>query len=466
VVVSFRTARARTGLDLVASRAGREDGYFLLTLTAGEELAKTVDAMDYVFVLDVSGSMDDDGKLALSRDSLGAFVRELAPADRFELIAFNVAPTAAFGALRQASDASKEEAEAFLGSQRARGGTFLEPALRAAYRLQQPDRILNVVILSDGMTEQAERRELLRLAAERPPRTRLFTIGIGNDVDRQLLEQLAEDAGGLAAFVSRGDDFARQARAFQRKLRRPAMSNVELSLDGCGAYDLEPAKLPNLYDGLPVRLYGRYRQPGTAKLLLRGDVGGERIERQLTLELPAAEENPEIERMWAWKRVDRLLKEAEKGGDESAAIAEVVRLGEAFSIVTEHTSFLVLENDGEYQRWKIERRNALRSEREGRQLQRLREQLAAMRRGGEEGLGPEAVKRAPAAPEPATPGVRLADRLRRVTNPNAAPAPQRQRGADVDLGGGGGGAFDPLTAALALALVGAAAVASSRRWMQ
>ena len=276
----------------MASRAGREDGYFLLTLTAGEELSKTVDAMDYVFVLDVSGSMDDDGKLALSRDSLGAFVRALKPEDRFELIAFNVAPTAAFGALRTASDASKGEAATFLGSQKARGGTFLEPALRAAYRLQQPDRVLNVVILSDGMTEQTERRELLRLAGERPPRTRLFTIGIGNDVDRQLLEQLAEDAGGLAAFVSRGDDFERQARAFQRKLQRPAMSNVEITLDGCGAYDLEPATLPALYDGLPVRLYGRYRQPGTATLLLRVTSEASRIESTLTWSSRAAARTP------------------------------------------------------------------------------------------------------------------------------------------------------------------------------
>lgn len=449
VVVAFQTVRPHTGIDLVASRAMGEDGFFQLTLTAGEELAKLVEPMDYVFVLDVSGSMDDDGKLALSRDSLGAFVRALNPQDRFELIAFNVQPSAAFGSLRGADDAAKQQAATFLGDQKARGGTFLEPALRAAYRLQQPDRVLNVVILSDGMTEQAERSELLRLAGERPPRTRLFTIGIGNDVDRQLLEQLAADAGGLAAFVSRGDDFERQAKAFQRKLQRPAVTNVEIALDGGGAYDLEPPTLPALYHGLPVRLYGRYREDGPVTLVLRGDVGGERIERKVSLELPKADENPEIERMWAWKRVDRLLKEADKGGDRSAAVAEVVRLGEAFSIVTEHTSFLVLENDAEYQRWKIERRNAARSEREGRRLTQLREELAKMRRGGEEGLGPEAVKTAQADRAPlSTPGVR------RPSAPMNSAIPQRsQRGSDVDVGGG---AFDPLTALLALALAGAA----------
>ena len=38
--------------------------------------------MDYVFVLDVSGSMQDDGKLALSRSSIEAFVKALGEKDR------------------------------------------------------------------------------------------------------------------------------------------------------------------------------------------------------------------------------------------------------------------------------------------------------------------------------------------------------------------------------------------------
>jgi len=457
VVVAIHTVRARTGVDVVASRAKGEDGYFLLTLTAGEELAKLQDPMDYAFVLDVSGSMDDEGKLSISRDSLSAFIDALAEQDRFEVIAFNVAPATAFGSLRAANGESKRQAATFLGAQRARGGTFLEPALRAAYALQQPDRALNVVILSDGMTEQHERAELLRLAAQRPPKTRLFAIGIGNDVDRPLLEQLADEAGGLAAFVSRGDDFARQAKAFQRKLQRPALANVQITLDGAGAYDMEPPVLPALYHGLPVRLYGRYKEAGAINLRLSGDIGGERIERTVPIELPAAAENPAIERMWAWKRVDRLLKEGEKAGNRQAAVDEVVRLGEAFSIVTEHTSFLVLENDAEYQRWKIERRNALRHEREQRQLDRLRQQVEAMRRPATEAVGPQAV----AAKDLGAGSARPSPGQRFSTSPNVAAQPTERR-RDVDLGGGGGGALDPLTAGLAIALAAGAAAARRR----
>jgi hypothetical protein len=297
---------------------------------------------------------------------------------------------------------------------------------------------------------------------------------VGNEVDRALLEQLAEEAGGLAAFVSRGDSFDRQARAFQRKLQRPAATDLAITLDGGGAYDLEPVRLPPLYHGMPVRLYGRYRQAGPVTVRITANVGGERLERQLELELPGAAENPEIERMWAWKRVDRLLKEGERAGDRGAATAEVVRLGEAFSIVTEHTSFLVLENDAEYQRWKIERRNALRTGREERRLQRLRDELQALRRGETDGLGPEAVQaaQAPAQPparatrrpwlpsSPANPNAANPNAANpNVANPSLDPTPRR-RGGDVDLGGG---ALDPLSAALALAVAGLGMARRRRR---
>lgn len=459
LVLAFRFERPHTGFDLIASRAPAdigEDGFFQLTLTAGEELKPSEAGMDYVFLLDVSGSMDDDGKLDLSRGSLGAFIRALGPGDRFEVLTFNMAAQELFRNLQGADDPSKSKAVEFLNDQRARGGTVLEPALRAAYKYKDPTRPLNVVVLSDGMTDQGERPTLLRLIRERPEGTRVFCIGVGNEVNRALLEELAEDAGGLAAFVSRGDNFERQAQAFRRKLQRPAASNLEIRIEGTDVYDLEPQKLPNLYHGMPVRLYGRYRQDGPVKVHLKADVAGQPLERTIDLKLPEDTEdaeNPEIERMWAWHRVQRLLKEADREGSRSGVIDEIVRLGEGFSIVTEHTSFLVLENDAEYKRWQIERRNALRIERDRRAQQRVREGLDRIRDKTAAGLGPvEVEKRASTDPFPAPPAAAAPSRPQ-------PPPPTRNRG-DVDLGGGG--AIDPFSAGLAALLAGAALVARRR----
>jgi Ca-activated chloride channel family protein len=390
IVIAYHVARPQTGMDLLTSRADREDGYFSLIVTAGEDLEALDEGMDYVFVLDVSGSMGNAGKLPLSRDSIGAFINALGPKDRFEVLTFNVQPYPLFNGLREVDTTAAAEADAYLGTQQARGGTVLNPAMQTAYRYADADRILNVVILSDGMTEQGERRALTELIRARPDNARVFCIGVGNEVNRPLLEQMAGDTGGLAAFMSRGDDFARQAAAFRRKLTRPVASELELAFDGVGVYDLEPAVLPNLYHGAPIRVYGRYRGDGDAVVRIRGNVRGRDFDQEARLTFPARDDtNPEIERMWAWHKVDRLLKQADRGGSRAPVLDEIVRLGEAYSIVTEYTSFLVLENDAEYKRWKIDRRNALRLARDRRSQAARRDDLAALRDKAVADIGPQ-----------------------------------------------------------------------------
>jgi Ca-activated chloride channel family protein len=466
VVLAFKTERPRTGLDLVASRELGEDGFFQLTFTAGDELSGSAGGMDYVFVLDVSGSMARDGKLSLSRRSAGAFVQELGDGDRFDLMSFNVAPETLFRSLRPASAEARAEALEFLDSRRAKGGTVLQPALQVAYDYKDADRPLNVVILSDGMTEQRERAVLLEMLGRRPAGTRVFCIGVGNDVNRPLLSQVAEEAGGLAAFVSRGDDFERQAKAFRRKLLRPAASNVQIDVEGVGVYDVEPEPLADLFHGSPLRLYGRYRDAGSATVHIRADVGGEMLDTTVGLDFPKEDQgNPEIERMWAWHRIQRLQREGDRRGTRSGLTSEIVRLGEAFSIVTEHTSFLVLENDGEYKRWKIERRNALRTARDRKQHERLRAQLETLRQRSASAVGPVGKEQTVAEASP--PKARTATPTPSQSMPNGVRA--QRRNADVPRparrsgGGGGGGAIDPLSAALAILMSGSAFAAWRRR---
>lgn len=435
VVLSVRAARPKTGIDMITSRSGREDGTFSLALTAGQDLAKLDEGMDYVFVVDISGSMGDDGKLAASRNSVNAFVRELGPEDRFEVLTFNVQATTLFGALQPANPDTLGRAAEFLAAQQGRGGTVLNPAMSTAYKYAAADRQLNVIILSDGMTEQSERRTLLELIRQRPSNSRVFCIGVGNEVNKPLLEQLAEDSGGLAAFVSQGDHFERQARAFRRKLTTPAASNLSLKFNGIEVYDLEPRILPNLYFGAPVRVYGRYRGDGPATVELTAEIRGREFKQNARLEFPREDAaHPEIERMWAWRRVDRLLKEADRSGARDSVLQEIVRLGEGYSIVTEYTSFLVLENDAEYQRWQIDRRNALRIDRDRAAQQKVRDQFDSIRTRAAADLGPQAAHPVePAAAQSPTPS-------NSTPAPAQSQAPRNSRSSnqssDLDLGTG------------------------------
>jgi Ca-activated chloride channel family protein len=393
IVLAYQLSRPKTGFDLIASKEQGDDGYFSLTLTPGEDLAAINDGMDYVFLLDVSGSMAQDGKLLLSKDSLGAFVSELGEKDRFEMMTFNVTPNLAFGQLQTPTPEIRERALQFLGSQQARGGTVLNPAITTAYRYADPDRPLNVIVLSDGLTEQQERRTLLELIKSRPRNARVFCIGVGNDVNRPLLEQLADDSGGLAAFLSREDNLTRQAKAFRRKLTRPAATDLKLDIAGVEVYDVEPKTMPNLYHGAPIRIYGRYKGGGKADVAIRGSVNGIEFKQAGTLSFPKDDSsNPEIDRMWAWRRIDSLLKAADRDGNRAGAVQEIVRLGEGYSIVTEYTSFLVLENDAEYQRWKLTRGNLTRVGRDRKAQEMVRSELDSIRVKAMADLGPQTSK--------------------------------------------------------------------------
>jgi Ca-activated chloride channel family protein len=452
IVLAYRTARAHTGIDLVTSKQNGEDGFFYLTLTAGDDLAKFDEGMDYVFLLDVSGSMANDGKLLLSKDSIAAFINELGDKDRFEVMTFNVQPYLAFQKLRAADATARQDAGAFLATQQARGGTVLNPALTTAYKYADADRPLNVILLSDGMTEPQERATLLQLISQRPRSAKVFCIGVGNDVNKPLLEQLAQDAGGLAAFVSHGDNFTRQAQAFRRKLTRPAATDLRLDFGGLKVYAVEPRALPNLYHGSPIRVYGRYSGGGEAQVTLRGSVQGVELKQTAKLDFPKADPaNPEIDRMWAWHRIDTLLKQADRTGSRAGVTDEVIKLGEDYSIVTEYTSFLVLENDGEYQRWKIERRNALRTDRDRKAQQLTRVELEKMRNKAVDGLGPQQeiqlASAKPMVPSSTTPAPTANPPSPGASSPAHSPAPRRNQSFDF-----GSGPVGPLFVGLLLLL--------------
>ena len=471
VVIAWQLERARTGLDFVASKQRGEDGFLQITLTAGKELEQTDFGMDYVFVSDVSGSMANNGKLVLSQNQLRAFVDALGTKDRFELLSFNVKSETLFGRLTAVDSGAQKRAAEFLAGQRARGGTRLRPALDAAFRYRDKDRPLNVVILSDGMTEESEHRQLLQLIQQRPAGVRMFCIGIGNDVNRPLLRQVARSTGGIAAFLSRGDDFERRAKGFRRKLMRPAIADVKVLIDGVSVGGFEPASVPNLYHGSPVRMYARYKRGGKATVTLTGTLEGAPFGKIYEIELPDTDgDNPEIERMWAWHRVQSLMDQERNDGKTGRNVPEIVRLCEGFSIPSEYASFLVLENDAEYKRWKIERRNATRLARDRAAQQRLRKQLDRIRGQAEKRVGPQATP-APVSEQPAARRTPQSRRSPSTQAPRpAAPQQRRQPQPDrrPDFGDqrsrrGGGGAIDPLTGSLALGFVIAAAARRRRR---
>ncbi len=125
----------------------------------------------------------------------------------------------------------------------------------------------------------------------------------------------------------------------------PVLTDVTVDL-GAGVSDVYPTRIPDLFAGEQLVLFGRYAAPGERAVTLHGRVG----ETAVTFTYPAKladTPGPDfLPRLWAHRKVAFLLDEIRLHGSNKELVDEVVRLATKFAIVTPYTSALVVE-DGE-----------------------------------------------------------------------------------------------------------------------
>ncbi|HEU0051900.1 MAG TPA: VIT and VWA domain-containing protein, partial [Longimicrobium sp.] len=167
------------GMSLFTYREPGKDGYFLLLLAPKSTIEeREYAAKDVVFVVDVSGSMNDEGKIEKARRALEYGVRGLRPADRFNVIAFSGETRLMETGLIAADRAGRDRGVRFVQGLRAVGGTNINDALVEALR-QFPARSTRpklLVFMTDGLPTVGEtnvERILQNVGRARPAEVRL-----------------------------------------------------------------------------------------------------------------------------------------------------------------------------------------------------------------------------------------------------------------------------------------------------
>ncbi|MBI1297764.1 VWA domain-containing protein [bacterium] len=357
-VLYFGTDESAIGLDLLSYQPTGEDGFFLLLAAPSVDVREQeVIARDLVLVLDVSGSMQGE-KMEQARRAAKYVVENLNPEDRFNLIAFSTGTDAWSGSLQPADAAGREEALAWIDDLRANGSTDINRALLEA--LGQPEsssysegeadrRPAYILFLTDGLPTQGEQvpARIVANAQDNAPsdRTlRLFTFGVGYDVNTDLLDEVSRVLGGRSSYVRPEEAIDEAVGDFYASISTPVLSNVSIDVDGAQINDTYPFPLPDLFAGDQLVWAGRYRGGGPVKVTLRGEVNGE--ERTFVYDdLVLAERGGEssVARLWATRKIGALLSEARRSGANQEIIDAIVDLSLTYGIVTPYTSYLVLE---------------------------------------------------------------------------------------------------------------------------
>jgi Ca-activated chloride channel homolog len=221
-----------------------------------------------------------------------------------------------------------------------------------------------VLFLTDGLptvgqTSEVAIRDLV--AKSNPHNRRVFTFGVGFDVNAPLLERLAAESRGRAEFVLPKEDVEVKVGRVFKQLTGPVLAGPELRVtDGQGApavgrtRDILPQRLPDLFEGDRLILLGQYVGDAPIVFEVTGDYFGKRRTFKSCLDFTrASEKNGFVPRLWASRKIAELIDAVRQAGaDPSASVQdpkvkelvdEIVRLSTEFGILTEYTAFLARE---------------------------------------------------------------------------------------------------------------------------
>jgi Ca-activated chloride channel family protein len=349
----YALSREDFGVTLLTHREPGKDGYFLLMISPKDDWSEQeYTAKDIVFVLDTSGSMAGSGKMEKARAALLYGIRILRPQDRFNVISFASEERLMETRMITADDGGRKLGEEFAQALRPVGGTNINQALLTAMQqFESSNRPKILIFMTDGLPTVGVTNPEQIVANARAARMaglRLFTFGVGYDVNTALLDKLAAENGGVADYVEPKEDLEVKVSNFFAKVNYPVLTELRLDMAGVETDLVYPRAMPDLFRGSQVILIGRYRNSidmDFVRLQLSGNSNGaNKSFFYNNLRFPLREDaNDFLPRLWATRRVGWLMEQVRTNGEQQELRDEIVDLGTRYGIVTPYTSYLALE---------------------------------------------------------------------------------------------------------------------------
>ena len=358
-VLYYQVATDPVAAALIAHREPGEDGAFMLMLspTLGRGTGQVSDAQilpkDVVFCVDTSGSMLEGNKMEQARAALKYCIKSLRPGDRFNIVDFStVARSFHKDGLVQATAANREKALRYVARLTARGGTAIAEAMAASLdHLRSGGHLKMIVFATDGLPTIGERntKQLLKLIKQKNrDDVRIFAFGEGFDVNTRLLDFVALDNRGEADYILPKEDITKKIGRFFDRVGSPIMTDLKIEFDGIAVQDVYPRRIPDIFKGEQVILYGRYTGSGRKTVRLSGTINGVRRTLEYTVDFPERSNDDRsafVPRLWAGRKVSFLLNEIRQSEKPSKELVdEVTSLAERYGIITPYTSYLMAED--------------------------------------------------------------------------------------------------------------------------
>ncbi len=341
-VLQYQLAGKRVDSGALLFEGGGEK-FFLAMVQPPEKVEKALmPAREYVFILDVSGSMHGF-PLDTAKTVINQLFDGMTPNDRFNILFFSgggvvLSPE---GSLPVTPD-NLAKARALMATMRGGGGTEILGALRTAFALPTAERYARTfVAVTDGYVSVEP--QVFQTIRDNLGKASFFAFGIGSSVNRFLIEGMARSGLGEPFIVQHGDDAVEKAAKFKKYIDSPALTNITVKFDGFDAYDVEPASVPDLFASRPVLVFGKYRGEAKGAIHVTGISGAGVFAKTLLMpNFKPSAKNEAIRYLWARHKI-QTLSDYQAIDASQAKIDAITQLGLDYHLMTQYTSFVAVD---------------------------------------------------------------------------------------------------------------------------
>ncbi|NVK51517.1 MAG: VWA domain-containing protein [Flavobacteriaceae bacterium] len=338
---SLRSSKINSGLLLFE---GEKENFFSLLIEPTLQVtSKEIPAREYLFVVDVSGSMMGY-PIEVSKSLLRSLLSDLRLNDRFNILLFSADNTVFKQQSVVANQENLEEAIQFLSGSYNNygGGTRLLNALKTGYKMPRSIKNVakNVIVITDGYI--SVEKDVFQFIEQNLNKANVFTFGIGSGINRYLIEGMSRVSNSASFVATTKQEAYKVAKEFKNYIASPLLTQIELQTNGLEIYDIEPKTIPDVFANRPILVYGKYKGNPKGNITIKGYQANKQYNETINITSgKKSKQNEALKYLWARKKIERLIDYKKNFGEDVKN--EVIKLGLQYNLATEFTSFVAVD---------------------------------------------------------------------------------------------------------------------------
>ncbi len=344
-ILRYKVAGEEVQSGVIAyAPSGNDGGYFTLILQPpNAPKADEIAPKEMVFVIDQTGSQQG-WPIEKAKETMSYCIQNLNPGDTFQLIGFTTEVFPCFKAPVPATKENIQSALDWLKPLAGAGGTDILKAADYALKIpSDPKRPRIICQMTDGYV--GNEQEIIKHVAAHRGEARMFPFGVGNSVNRALIDGMAREGRGVAEYVLLSDDGKAAAKKFYERVAQPLLLDVSVDWGGLPVEDVLPRQIPDVFSSAPIILKGRYTRGMKGKITVRGLLRGQKWQEAISVTLPeeptqSAEALPSL---WAREKINDVEYEGWKDNKAGETPAKITDLALEYRLMSAYTSFVAVE---------------------------------------------------------------------------------------------------------------------------